>query len=101
MSSATVGFTGCLVALESVTSVPSCLGAAYAVGLDLLLVPAGEVRRHRVGRQAALFAPAGQVTSYVGVERVHEDLVGGEHVAGGAGRLERIEVEEQRTRRHL
>ena len=40
----TVGVRSC--------SVPSCLGAADAVGLDLLLVAAGEVGRHRVGRQA-------------------------------------------------
>ncbi len=66
-------------------------------------------RRSRSSRYAAigsagsprLGAPLGQVGAHVGVERVHEDAVGREHVAGALGLRQRVAVDEQRARRHL
>src|SRR6478752_8476312 len=85
----------------SVTSVPSCRGAAHAVRLDLFLVAAGEVGPHRVRGQSPLLTPGGEVAPYVGVERVHEDLVREQDVAVPTRRVEGGGVEQQRPRRHL
>src|SRR4051812_16964030 len=76
----------------SVMSVPSGLAAADGVGLDLLLVAAGEVGPHGVGGQPPALPPLGEVASYVGVERVHEDLVGAQHVTLVLGRGEGVAV---------
>ena len=82
-------------------SSPSGLGTADAVGLDLLLVAAVPVRAHRVGRKAAGLAPLGEVRPDVGVERVHQDLVGAEHVASRLSRLDCRAIHEQGARGHL
>ena len=51
--------------------------------------------------QARAVAPVGQVGSDVGVEGVHQDLVGGQHVPGPLGHGQRLGVHEQRPRGHL
>src|SRR3954454_12028791 len=79
----------------SVMSVPSGLGAADAVGLDLLLVAAGEVGLHRVCRQTSALPPLAEVASYVGVERLHEDLVRAQHVALVLGRSKGVAVQQE------
>src|ERR1700712_5115306 len=82
-------------------SVPSRLRTAHAVRLDLLLVAAGEVGPHRVRGEAPPLAPAGEVTSYVGVERVHEDLVGQQDVAVLRSLPQSRRVHQQRPGGHL
>src|SRR5699024_6633328 len=57
---------------------PAGLGAADAVGGDPFLVSGVAEGADGIGRQPACGSPLGQIAADIGVEGIHEDVVGGD-----------------------